>query len=438
MPRSAPPEAPPPAADAAPAAPSAALDATDSGRSLVVDGFSLVVVRGSQRAKRREIVVRRPLCRIGKAPGLNDVVLDEDTVSRQHCEIARDGRGWLLRDLGSTNGTLLDGAEIREAYLRPGSLVTVGNVQLRFTPIEDRIAIAPAVRSSLGALVGESRAIREVYSILEHIARFDGPVLFEGGPGSGKRTAATVLHGLSARAAAPCVTVDCRAPTSELAATLFGQDGGRGVWKSTPAIERAAGGTLVLAEVCDAPVALHEPLLRLVERREWRRSKSAAAPPQRVELRVVATASRPLEAEVERGAFPAALERALGTLRCRMPSLAERPSDVAILLRHFVGEPRLDEGLVRLVEGVPLAGNVADLERLAPLFLSAGSGATEREFRDGEPYRDSKARFEAAFERRYVQWLLGRNDGNISRAARAADMDRKYLHKLCKKHGVEP
>jgi DNA-binding NtrC family response regulator len=79
----------------------------------------------------------------------------------------------------------------------------------------------------------------------------------------------------------------------------------------------------------------------------------------------------------------------------------------------------------------------ADLQRLAPLFFAAGGPPGEREFRDGEPYRESKARFEADFERRYVQWLLQRTEGNISRAARVADMDRKYLHKLLKKHDVE-
>lgn len=429
MPRSKPPSLPVGSTD------KAAL--SEERRALVVDGFSLAVVRGSQRTKKREFVLRRPLCRIGKAPSLNDVVLDEDTVSRQHCEIARDGRGYLLRDLGSTNGTLLDGAEIREAYLRPGSLVTVGNVQLRFSPIEDRIAIEPRPLHSLGALVGESRAIREVYAIVEHMARVDGSVLLEGESGTGKRTAAGVIHTLSARAAAACVQVDCRRPAAELLATLFGQDSGRGVWKTPPAIERAAGGTLVLVEVCDLPVALHEPLLRLVERREWRRSKSAAAPLVRVELRVVATSSRPLEHEVERGAFPLALERALGSLRCRLPTLKERKGDLTILCRHFLGSASLDEGLLAAAEGLSLQGNVADLERLAPLFLVTGGTPGAREFKDGEPYRDSKARFEADFERRYVAWLLGRTEGNISRAARTADMDRKYLHKLIKKHGIE-
>lgn len=426
----------PPAPDAAPTAPDGA-----EPKSLVVDGFSLAVVRGSARTKKREFVLRRPLCRIGKAPSLNDVVLDEDTVSRQHCEIARDERGYLLRDLGSTNGTLLDGAEIREAYLRPGSLITVGNVQLRFLPIEDRIAIQPAERTSLPPLYGESRAMREVYAILEHIARLDGSVLLEGEPGTGKRTAAGVVHGLSSRASAPCVFIDCRRPPAELPIALFGADSGRALQKSTPAVEQAAGGTLVLVEVCELPVGLHEPLLRLVERREWRRNavgKASGGPAARAELRVMATSSRSLEREVERGAFPAALERALGTLRCRMPALRERQGDLAILCRRFVGDAPLDEGLLRVAEGLSLSGNVADLERLAPLFFAPGGQPGEREFRDGEPYRDSKARFEADFERRYVTWLLGRTEGNISRAARSADMDRKYLHKLLKKHGVEP
>src|SRR5256714_2193824 len=83
----------------------------------------LVVLKGSQRGK--EFVISGDVIRIGKVEG-NDLVLPEETVSRVHCEILRDQKGHLLRDLQSTNGTFLDGAEIREAYIRAGSVITIG------------------------------------------------------------------------------------------------------------------------------------------------------------------------------------------------------------------------------------------------------------------------------------------------------------------------
>ncbi len=107
----------------------------------------LVVMKGPTRGK--EYVLSGDVIRVGKSDE-NDLVLPEETVSRVHLEILRDAKGYLLRDLHSTNGTFLDGAEIREAYIRAGSVITVGNVQLKFQPFEERIEIVPSEREALG------------------------------------------------------------------------------------------------------------------------------------------------------------------------------------------------------------------------------------------------------------------------------------------------
>jgi pSer/pThr/pTyr-binding forkhead associated (FHA) protein len=120
-------------------------------RAIHLRQCKLVVLKGNQRGK--EFVIAGDVIRIGKADG-NDLVLTEDTVSRVHCEILRDARGHLLRDLGSTNGTFLDGAEVREAYVRAGSVITVGTVQIKFQPFEERIEILP------------SRSILRVHALL--------------------------------------------------------------------------------------------------------------------------------------------------------------------------------------------------------------------------------------------------------------------------------
>ena len=102
---------------------------------------ALVVLNGQQRGVER--VIDADLFRIGKSPD-NDLVLSDDTVSRSHCEILRDQRGFLVRDLGSTNGTLLEGAEIREAYLSPGSTLSVGKVELKLRPYSERFEPMPS------------------------------------------------------------------------------------------------------------------------------------------------------------------------------------------------------------------------------------------------------------------------------------------------------
>src|SRR6185503_15401619 len=107
-------------------------------RTVHLSQCKLVVLKGEGRG--REHVISGDVIRIGKVEG-NDLVLPEETVSRVHCEILRDQKGHLLRDLHSTNGTFLDGAEIREAYIRAGSVITVGTVQLKFQPFEERIEI---------------------------------------------------------------------------------------------------------------------------------------------------------------------------------------------------------------------------------------------------------------------------------------------------------
>jgi pSer/pThr/pTyr-binding forkhead associated (FHA) protein len=196
----------------------------------------LVVLRGEERGKKR--IVSGAVFHIGRAPE-NHLVLNDDTVSRQHCLITHDPKGYLLRDLGSTSGTLLDGAEVREAYLKPGAIITLGKIELKVRPYQERLEL-----------------------LLEEVPRL------------------------------------------------------------------------------------------------------------------------------------------LEALRAQLPS--EPP-------RHAPGER------------APGAAS-PDL----PPFVATQS------------YRETRAEWETAFEVRYVAWLLERHEGNISAAARAADMDRKYLHKLAKKHRLHP
>ena len=402
-----------------------------------------VVIKGETRGV--EHVSTADVVRIGKASE-NDVVLPEETVSRVHCEVVRDARGWLLRDLGSTNGTFLDGAEIREAYIRSGSTITAGSVQIAFQTLDERIVIEPSTQDHFGALVGGSRPMREVIGVLERLAPTEVTLIVEGPAGAGKSLCAQEVHRHSRRAAGPLVRVECgEIPPVELEAELFGRERGSDARARASAFEAAQGGTLCLSEVAELPVDLQARLVRVLERRELRRIGGTRL--LHVDVRVIATSTGSLAHEVERGRFREDLLRRLAGASVTLPGLQERREDLPALVRAL-GERRgldgaeIDRVLLHLAGhgDVALPGHVQGLDAfvalLARVALPGEAVPPPADFDAHASYRHNKERWNDAFERRYLGWLLQRTGGNISRAAREADMDRKHLHKLLKKHGL--
>ena len=422
----------------------------------------LVVTKGAQRGT--EFVVASDVLRVGKAPD-NDLVVSDETVSRTHFEIVRDAKGYLVRDLHSTNGTFLDGAEIKEAYLRAGSVVGAGAVELKFTPFEERIEILPSERETLGEMVGKSTAMREIFGLIERIAPTDATVLIEGETGTGKDMIARTLHALSRRKDAPFVVVDCGAVAGTLIESeLFGHEKGAftgAVTARQGAFELASGGTVFLDELGELSLDLQPKLLRVLEQRELRRVGGAKT--VKVDLRVIAATRKDLRSEVEKGKFREDLYFRLNVVPITAPALRDRKEDVPALIDHFlarltpagVAPPVLTDATRAALYAHDWPGNVRELRNVleralalgsdpgalvAPLggepLRGSGGGGELVEFVAGMSFRDTKERWTEAFERRYLTWLLKRADGNISKAARDADMDRKYLHKLLRKYGI--
>ena len=435
-------------------------------RVLELPRCALVLLSGPDRG--RDQTIDRELFRIGKS-GDNDLVLSDETVSRHHCEILRETRGYLLRDLGSTNGTLLDGAEIREAYLKPGAIITVGKVELKVRPFAERIELLPSDKPRFGEAAGKSVAMREIFGLLERLAPTDATVLLTGETGTGKDVLARSIHGASPRAQRPFLVVDCGAVVGSLIESeLFGHEKGSFTGASAQrqgAFELANGGTLFLDEIGELPLDLQPKLLRALEQRSFRRVGGSKE--IRVDIRVIAASKRNLKLEVERGKFREDLFFRLAVVPIEVPPLRERREDIPLLIDTLLvalsdGGPSLtvaDDARDALVAH-DWPGNVRELrnvlERAA--YLARATGETDVRLASvpfaGKPagwdpsgmpafdgkksYRQTKSEWEEVFEKRYVQWLLERNEGNISAAAREADMDRKYLHKLAKKHGLHP
>jgi transcriptional regulator with GAF, ATPase, and Fis domain len=420
----------------------------------------LVVIKGAQRGT--EFVIAGDVFRVGKAPDANDLVLGDETVSRVHFEIMRDAKGYLVRDLKSTNGTFLDGAEVKEAYLRAGSVIAAGSCELKFTPFEERIEILPSEKEQLGEMVGKSPAMREIFGLVERIAPTDATVLIEGETGTGKDMIARTLHQLSPRRGAQFVVVDCGAVAGTLIESeLFGHEKGSftgAVAARQGAFELASGGTVFLDELGELSLDLQPKLLRVLEQRELRRVGGQKT--IKVDLRVIAATRKDLRSEVEKGKFREDLYFRLNVVPITAPPLRERREDIPLLIDAML--VKLGPGGIALSEATRAAlmahdwpGNVRELRNVIERALALGAdpgmlvaplgeggppkGAQLRdgiEFEPGVSFRDTKEKWTELFERRYLTWLIKRADGNISKAARDADMDRKYLHKLLRKYGI--
>ncbi|MCA9637024.1 MAG: sigma 54-dependent Fis family transcriptional regulator [Myxococcales bacterium] len=405
-----------------------------------------------------QIQVSRSRLTVGRA-AVNDLVLGDTSVSGIHAEILLDRRGILLRDLGSTNGTQVQGVRIREAWIEPGMTLEVGKTAITLLAA-DEVDVPLSRRDHFGALYGGSPAMREVFAVLERIAGTEMSVLIHGETGTGKELVARALHDESPRERRPFVVLDCGSLPRELAeASILGHKKGSftGALTDRPgAFEEAEGGTLFLDEVAELPLELQPKLLRVLDRREVQRLGEHQV--RKVDVRVVAATHRDLRTMVSQGEFREDLYFMLAVVACTIPPLRERREDIPMLIEVF--SRRLPPGMWRAPDPEAMArlvgydwpGNVRELrnvvERSAYLspngvidLITPGARSPSQEapvaFDPTLTFREQKERAIELFEEAYLAWLLQRAEGNISRAAREADMDRKYLHKLLRRYGID-
>ncbi|MCC7540140.1 MAG: sigma 54-interacting transcriptional regulator [Deltaproteobacteria bacterium] len=396
---------------------------------------------------------------IGSAPS-NDVVLDDRTVSRFHCEIRLEPGGARLRDLDSRNGTLVDGVRANDVWLRDGSLLRVGRSVLSFRTSEDKARVRLSAACAFGGLVGRSVAMRAAFAVLERAAQSDSTLLVLGETGTGKEEAARAVHEASDRRDAPFVVVDCSALSASLVETeLFGHVRGAftGAHASRAgAFEAADGGTVFLDEIGELPTDLQPKLLRVLEQRTVQ--PVGVSRGRAVDVRVVAATNRNLRAEVNAGRFRADLYFRLAVVTVELPPLRERPEDLPLLVERLLESVRADEesrALLSSAESLDAMrraawpGNVRELRNhlergvllRQPLSL-AGAGAERAPSSDGiaiDPrigYAEARSAALADFERRYLDALLAHHGGNVSAAARGAGINRVYLHELLRRHGL--
>jgi two-component system response regulator GlrR len=415
--------------------------------------FRVTVIAGPSAGTRWQQPQER--CAVGSHPS-NDLVLDDATVSRFHCELAIAGGAVRVRDLGSRNATIAGTVGITDATVGHGATLALGNSEIQIHVDPDRMEIASSERTAFGALVGESAAMREVFSQLERIAASDATVLIEGETGTGKEGAAEAIHDAGARGARPFVVLDCSAiPAGLLESELFGHEAGAftgAVERRIGAFEQASNGTVFLDEVGELPAELQPKLLRALESREIRRVGGHAT--VRCDLRIIAATNRDLRAEVNRGSFRADLYYRLAVVRLALPPLRDRPGDIALLVPHLLAQIGASPATIAeltapdyldALAGARWPGNVRELrnhleqcavfgERRLPNTPAAPHPATTVDAT--LPYEVARRQALDAFERSYVASLLARVDGKVAVAARDAGVNRAYLYRLLRRHGL--
>ncbi len=328
-----------------------------------------------------------PIVRLA-GPAGSEVVLGRDEssgvrlsgegVSRRHAVLRFDAEGVVsLSDLGSRNGTHIDGRPIDSAWLRPGMVVRLGGWVGVVT------AHPGELREIAAGLFGGAR-LEEALAPLRRVAPSDLPIVIEGETGTGKELVAHAVHAWSGRTG-PFVAVNCAALPEALAeGELFGYRRGAftGAERASPGLLRsAAGGTLLLDEVSDLSPAVQAKLLRAIEQREVQ--PLGETRPLAIDVRLVVAGQESLLRAVQKGHFRADLLARLEGLTLLLPPLRERREDVLPLFSRFLRDegagraPALDADFVErlLVHDWPF--NVRELGLLARrLVVLHGSDAT--------------------------------------------------------------
>ena len=319
--------------------------------------------------------------------------------------------------------------------------------------------------SDISDIIGVSPPIRQLKTALEKVAPTDSRVLISGPPGVGKEVFARQLHHNSHRATGPFVVLNCAAMAPErMESELFGQestaDSGNRV---VGTLEQAHGGTLLLDEVSDMPLETQGKIVRVLQEQTFMRVGGDR--PVQVDVRVIASTNRDMEAEMVAGNFRQDLFYRLNVVPIRIPPLRDRRDDIPVLIEHFMLGAAASAGLsprnltreaTAALQTYDWPGNVRQLrnvvdwilimapgggddpisiENLPPDIVSntpAQSGWEEGARMMSLPLREARE----IFERQYLLTQISRFSGNISRTAEFVGMERSALHRKLKSLGV--
>lgn len=317
------------------------------------------------------------------------------------------------------------------------------------------------------ALIGNSPAMERLRARGERVAKTPLPILIQGETGTGKEVLARAIHEASGRRG-PFVAVDCAALNQSLVESeLFGHVRGAftGAARDRDGLVAAAdGGTLFLDEVAELPLEMQTRLLRLVQEGTWR--PVGGDEERSGEIRVLAASWRDLRNRVSERLFREDLYHRLAVIELELPPLRDRGADVTDLAEHFLrmecervgrGVPELSHRLRQHLAKYRWPGNIRELkhamsylavvptssrvevEDLPPRMIDLTRGQLDGgpKVRTDLPYLEARRAWLDTFQARYVQALLEEHGGNVSAAARAANLDRRTIQRIRSKLLIE-
>lgn len=367
---------------------------------------------------------------LGQSP-VCTIRLTDREVSRRHAALTVQDTKLLVLDLGSTNGTSVNGVVVKEAALQGGEAIRIGSSVLSVRRGEARAADLGQA-TSFGRVVGESAAMRRIYPALAQLAGSDRPALIEGEAGTGKELVAEEIHRASGRAEAAFITLESSTiAVAELQQTLFGEGG---------LFTQAHGGVLFIDEIGNLPRETQAQLRETMGKVR--------------DVRIIAATRRDLDRDVQAGRFDDDLFFLLAAGRIEMPALRDREGDVQLLARHFwqelgantnapvAGAGEMPEDFLPRFEHYPWPGNVRELRsavlarmtmgELGPTYRSDEAKQQGLDFlsaviEEDLPFPTARERVVSEFERRYVERVLARHNGNVTQAARASGVAHRYF-----------
>jgi DNA-binding NtrC family response regulator len=342
--------------------------------------------------------------------------------------------------------------------------------QLRDSPAREQVRLEsgdpqgpsvepfPQGRTPYPSIIGQSRAIRRVFALMQRAADADVTVLLTGETGTGKELVARILHQKSERQEGPFVVVNCGAIAENLQESeLFGHCKGAftdAVADREGLFEAADGGTLFLDEIGETSPATQVKLLRVLQEGEIRRVGENHT--RKVDVRLICATNCELEEEVEGGRFRQDLYYRLYVLAIRLPPLRERSTDIALLVRHFlVGEGgEISPDALALLRSYDWPGNIRELENqmVSALAMARGDGIEPEHLWprlqrvtpvQSEPKGlgyDATLQLKEArdlFERHFLLTRLQEYGWKLEETAGSLGLSRSRLYELIKRHGLK-
>jgi DNA-binding NtrC family response regulator len=432
---------------------------TDSTRARVLHWF----VRGgiARLPDGKEIAIDVDPIVVGRDAGAG-LRLDDPEVSSVHCELRAVNEGILVRDLGSTNGTIVGSLRIAEATITNKAELVLGQTKIAIEPRASKQRVDVGYSDRFAELVGSSPKMRRVFSVLERVAKTPLSILILGETGCGKEVVARSVHQSSDRKDGPFVVVDCGSIPSTLAESLlFGHEKGAftgATERKKGALAEAHGGTLFLDELGELPIDLQPKLLRVLAERQVKRVGGSQVEP--IDVRVLAATRRDLAVEMNAGRFRSDLYFRIAQVKVELPPLRDRIDDLPMLVEEVcrrVGHPQASNvvldwierrlgsydwpGNVReLVNVAQVAATLADTpEAIDDVLTLAKDTGNEGTTHAGPQtaFAEAKKTAIAAFERDYFGSLAKAAKGNVSEMARQSGMERHHVRAYLRKYGIE-